>query len=429
MKNHQFLFILTLCIVFFSCQKSTPEKITDVQEYQKYLDTDNSETKKNQLSNLNFWEEKYNSQPSQYPYLTKIAAANTTLFQTTGDIQYLLKAENQLKKQISIRKTASNLRILAKNYISQHRFQESLEVLLEAEKLGEKQNQTNKMLFDVYLEIGEYQKAEHYLDKIKQLKDFDYLIRAGKWNDVHGNLESAISFLERALQVAKSRNDASLLIWSYSNLADFYGHHNELEVSYSYYLKTLELDPSNAYAKKGVAWIVYSHEKNSSEALRILNSIQEYHQSPDYYLFQAELAEYEQREDLKKQYLALFLTSANKESYGKMYDQHRTKLYLDEYEEIKSATAIIKEEINNRPTPETYDLLAWSYFKSGDIHEALRIANQHVVGKSHEPEVIFHLAEIYKANGMTEEAQKLKQELLQSAFEIGPVALSQVQKI
>lgn len=361
--------------------------------------------------------------------MTKIAASNTALFQTTGDINYLLEAEDQLKQQMKFRKTASNLRILAKNYVSQHRFQEALYILLQAYENGEKRMQTTKMLFDVYLEIGAYQKAEQYLDSIKQPNDFDYLIRAGKWNDVHGNLETAISFLERALEVAKLRNDESLLIWSYSNLADFYGHHNKLETSYSYYLKTLELDPSNAYAKKGIAWIVYSHEKNSQEALRILNSTQEYHQSPDYYLFKAELAEFENKNQLKAQNLALFLSLSSNKSYGKMYDQHTTKLYLDEYDEIHTASALIKEEIENRPTPETYDLLAWSYYKSGDYKEALRIASEFVIGKSHEPEVVFHLAEIYKANGMTKETQKLKQELLESAFEIGPVALSQVQKI
>jgi hypothetical protein len=429
MKRYQLIILGILSSLFFSCQEPTSERITNVQDYQEYLNTNNRKKLTPQLSNLQFWTNKYETQPNQYPYLTKIAAANTALFQTTGNIDYLINAEKNLLQEIEHRTTASNLRALAKNYISQHRFQESLQLLKKAETLGEKQKQTDKMLFDVYLEIGDYEKAEQYLNKIRHTKDFDYLIRAGKWNDVHGNLETAISFLERALVIAKSRNSESLLIWSYSNLADFYGHHNQLKKSYAYYLKTLALDPGNAYAKKGIAWIAYSHENNSQEAMRILNSIQEYYQAPDHYLFKAELAEYENNPELKEQNLTMFLFAARKQQYGRMYDQHATKLYLDEYEEISSAVKIIQEEIENRPTPEIYDLLAWSHFKNGEIEESMNVAKAYVIGKSHEPEVLYHLAEIYKANGMHEEAQKLKKELLESAYEIGPVALSQVQKI
>ena len=186
------------------------------------------------------------------------------------------------------------------------------------------------MLFDVHLEIGNYKQAKRYLNKIYNTRDFDYLIRAGKWNDVRGNLETAIAYLENALEIAQSRKDASLLIWSYSNLADFYGHHNDLKKSYAYYLKTLELEPSNAYAKKGIAWILYSHEKNSAEAERVLSSIQNYHQSPDYYLFLAELAEFNGNDEKQKENIQKFLELASQNSYGKMYHQHKVKLLLDE---------------------------------------------------------------------------------------------------
>ena len=98
------------------------------------------------------------------------------------------------------------------------------------------------------------------------------------------------SFYEKKKK-AEEANDKALKIWSYTNLADFYGHNGQIEESYNLYLKSLALDNNNAYAKKGIAWIVFSHDKNPKEALRILDIISDEHFSPDYFLLKAEIAE------------------------------------------------------------------------------------------------------------------------------------------
>ena len=90
---------------------------------------------------------------------------------------------------------------------------------------------------------------------------------------------------------------------------------------------------------------------------------------------------------------------------------------------------MIQEEITNRPTPETYDLLAWNYYQKGDYKKSLMVAKEFVISKIFEPEVLYHLAEIYKKNGMQGKADELKSELLESAYEIGPVLLSKVETI
>lgn len=429
MKNNILYGLLGMILFLSSCSEIEKTQITNAQDYQQYLNITNEEKLKLEIKNLKFWQEKYKDQPSQYPYLLKIANSNDQLFSTTGNIEYLMKSEENLKAQIEKNTTSANLRALARNYISQHRFQESLILLKKAEKIGEKLTSTQKMFFDVHLELGNYEEAKNYLDEFYQINDFDYLIRAGKWNDTQGNLETAISFLERALQIAKSSNNRALKIWSYTNLGDFYGHNNEVEKSYQYYLQSLALEPSNAYAKKGIAWIVYSHERNPKEAIRILNSIQQYHQSPDYYLFKAELAEYINDTEEKEKNIQLFLKNSRKEFYGKMYNQHYAKLCLEELNDFTKAAPVIQEEIENRPTPESYDLLAWAAFKKGNTSESLAIAQEYVIGKSSEPEVLYHLAEIFKANNLEEAKNVLKKELLDSAYELGPVFLAKIQKI
>ena len=115
MKTYQLILLCIFSVLLFSCQESELTLVTNVQDYQKYLDTDNADAKAVASSNLKFWKDKYEHQPSQYPYLSKIAAANTTLFQTTGEVEYLVLAEKYLLQEIEKQPTAANLRTLAKN--------------------------------------------------------------------------------------------------------------------------------------------------------------------------------------------------------------------------------------------------------------------------------------------------------------------------
>ena len=340
-------------------------------------------------------------------------------------------AENNLK--VAIEKTNYNnvgyLKSLARNYISQHRFKEALTLLDTAEVIGEKINGTHKMLFDVHMELGNYEKAETYLKKIEDRRDFDFLIRYAKWSDHKGDLATAITNLEEARGKAEIANIQGLKQWSYTNLADFYGHNGEIQKSYKHYLMALELDPNDAYAKKGIAWIVYSHERNPKEALRILNSITKQNQAPDYYLLKAEIAEFMNDETSKKLNQDLFLAAVSNENYGGMYNSTSAILFAEELLATEKALDLAIREIKNRSTPQAYDLLAWTHYNNGDYEKALEIAEQHVVDKTYEPNVLLHLAHIYKATGKTEEAESLKKELLESIYELGPVAEQKIRQI
>ncbi|WP_435254579.1 tetratricopeptide repeat protein [Tenacibaculum sp. A30] len=431
MKTFKIIIYTILISVIVSCSTSKKTQIADKRDYNKYIQ--NIETASTSLAQteLNFWQEKLKNQPTQYPYLSKLAKANTLLFSEKGDISYLIEAEQKLLEinQKTNYNKASHIRSLARNYISQHRFKESLELLKKAEINGENLNATQKMLFDVYLELGDIQNASEYLAKIENYADFDYLIRVSKWYDHKGYLSSAIRFMEKAMKKAEEANGKDLKVWSYTNLADFYGHNGQIQDSYKLYLKALELDNSNAYAKKGIAWIVYSHDKNPDEALRILNVISKEHSAPDYFLLKAEIAEFKNNLTIKESNIEVYLSAVKNSSYGVMYNQHLAKLYLEEFNDTSSALSYIEKEIESRSTPQSYDLLAWYYYKNKDFKKALEVINTYVVDKTFEPEIQYHIAEIYKANGINDKAMALKEELLDSSFELGPLMTEKILNI
>ncbi|MBU3823005.1 cell surface protein [Flavobacteriaceae bacterium XHP0103] len=430
MKSKFNFAMLILLLLIVSCEES-PNKITDVNDYNSYLQSDSNEMLQLTQEDYKFWERKLEKEPQQFPYLVKAATSQSELFNQTGSIEDLIEAEKKLIK--ANKETGYSipgyLRALARNYISQHKFRESLSLLKKAEMIGDGLNGTQKMLFDVYLELGNVVQAENYLNKIENYKDFDFLIRLSKWSDYNGDLDKAILYLKKATELAESSKNKWLMQWSYTNLADFYGHNGQIEESYNNYLKALKLNPNDAYAKKGIAWIVYSYERNPKEALRILNSITEQHKSPSYHLLKAEIAEYMHDYAAKKKYLDAYLAEVIDEGYGNMYNKYNAILYTEEFNETKDAAKIALTEIENRPTPESYDLLAWAYLNYGNAEEALDIMEKHVVDKTYNPETLFRLAQVYKANGKLKEAESLKKELLNSTFELGPLMAKKINNI
>lgn len=429
----KFLSVFTTILIaflFIGCENKG-DQITNADDYDSFLISNDNKKIDFALKEIEFWQNKFDKAPNQTSYLNQIAANYSVLFEQTGNIQSLYKAEELLiKSNQQLNYTdASSLRSLAKNYITQHRFKEALDLANKAFKTNDKIKETHKLLFDVHMELGNYDLAKNSLRAISDSNDFDYLIRLAKWNDHKGDLDAAIAMMEKATGIAEKYDNKYLLSWTYSNLGDMYGHAGNIEESYKHYIKTLKIDPNNSFALKGLAWIAFSHEKNTSEAKRIIDIVSKKHNSPDFYLLKAEIAEYEKdfasQESFLKQY---FNTLANK-NYGVMYNKYNGFLYADDNNTLNKTLYIAKQEISNRPTPQSYDLLAWYYYKKGNAKEALEIVNKHVVNKSFEPEVLYHIACIYKANNVLNEIKPIKKELQASVYELGPNMVAKIDRL
>jgi tetratricopeptide (TPR) repeat protein len=423
------ILVLTVFLAI-SCNTQSGQ-ITNPKDYAAYLEIKDNKSRAFAQSEINFWQKKYNAAPNQISYLSLLASNYSKLFENTGNVKYLYKAEELLLKSNKAYNYTSvgTIRSLARNYISQHRFREALALANKALKIGEGMKETQKLLFDVNMELGNYTEAEKNLNSLTDVSDFDYLIRISKWNDHLGDLKTAITFMEKAKDIAIANDNKSLKIWTFSNLGDLNGHDGNIKTSYDYYLKTLAIEPNNSYALKGIAWIVFSFERNAKEANRIIDIVSKRHQTPDFYLLKAQIAEFEGNETLKNENVSAYFAMLKAINYGAMYNKYNTLIYADDKKSASKALEIAKIEIDHRPTPDSYDLLAWSYYNLGDIKKALEIEQKFVVGKSFEPKLNYHLATIYKANNMDNEIAPIKQELLKSTFELGPNLEKKINKL
>lgn len=420
MKNNIILTVISLFFIVTSCE-TKPNQVSNKKDYEKYLIKEDKNSLNFVDNEITFWQKKFNKAPNQTSYLGIIASNYSKKFNITANIDYLLIAEELLiKYNQSLNYTKVNpIRALARNYISQHRFKEALVLANKAKEIGEGIDETNKLLFDVQMELGNYSEAEKSLKKLDK-NEFDFFIRAAKWNDYKGDLETTLVFMNKATEEAIKYDNKDLKLWCYTNLGDFNGHAGNIKESYDNYLKALELEPNNTYALKGIAWIVFSYEKNTSEAKRIIDVISKRHNSPDYYLLKAEIAEYENNSNDKKAHIENYNKALSTDKYGAMYNKYNALLYAEDKKTVDKALEIAEIEVDHRPTPESYDLLAWSYFNKGEKEKALQIASEYVYGKSFEPELNYHLAVIYKANNQLDKVKTIKADLLNSLYELGP---------
>lgn len=402
-----------------SCSSSNEGIIGNQEDYNPFLSVSEPKTTSKYFE---LWNTKVLPDSMQLTSFGIVGGEYTRYFNQTGEIAYLKKAEQSLKRAVQIAAIGKEgyLRALARNYISQHRFREALDLATEATALGGGKTESHSLLFDVHMELGNYDIAQTYLDSVKNFSDFGYLIRLAKWNDYKGDLETTIGFMEKATAKAVSLKNKELMLWSYTNLADYYGHAGRIEESYQHYLKALKLDANSAYAKKGIAWIIFSHDNNPKEAMRILDSVTATYKAPDYYVLKAEIADHMGNDLVRSANLDKYFLAVNEVAYGDMYNGYNIDLFVEETKQYRKAVALSLKEVANRPTPESYSLLGYSYLKNGETEKAKEIMDGYVYDKTFEPALCYRAAAVYKATGELDKVRKLKGELVGAIYELGP---------
>ncbi len=417
------LYLIAFIAILTACSKPD-EKIIDPTDYQTYL-IDANFTFSSEAETISFWEKRFESNNQDQTAILKLAGLYAARFKSQSNIEDIHLSDSLYK--VVIQNTpfgkAGIYQGLAANAVTQHQFKKANAYLEAALIEGEKKASTYLMLADVRMELGDVQGAKTILGDFKNKNSFAFLIRDAKIKDKEGKLDTAILWMEKGVE--RVGENKSLYCWTKSNLADMYGHAGRVQESYNTYLDVLKADPSYLYALKRIAWIAFSHDHNYKEAKRIVNFIRSQKPAPDLYLLLAEIAAAEKNLEEKNSMLALFEQEVADPRYGAMYNKYMTLLMADEHQQPQKALNIAMEEVKSRPTAESYDLLAWSLFKNGDTDGALKIASEHLEGRSFEPEALYHMGIMYAKVDQDISKKYLKDALL-SSFELGPAITTNI---
>lgn len=418
--------LIALSLVLFRPQKN----IVTTTDYESYLTAQHLAKAKDGISSqIGFWKNKLVKDSNNHVYQKKLATLYARDFKISGDVGRLYQSDsllqnvnNRIPGQVGV------LQSLALNAITRHSFREAEKYINEAYEIGDQKFVSTLIKTDVLLERGGLMQAKQLIRDISSKEHFDYLIRAVKLQDQEGNLDQAIQSMEAALVLAKASGNTRLVNWSLSNLGDMYGHDGQIKKSYRAFLEALSYNPADLHALKGIAWIAFSHDKNTVEAARILAFLKEIHPVPDYDLLLAELAAFEGDLEKSAQYEHAFIATASHPKYGNMYKSYLCLLNASDTEKTAQAVKIAQEEIRERPHPMSYHLLAWTTFKKGHQNAAIDILNKYVVDQTEEPEALYHTGIIFKEGGQKKEARKYLKAALDASFELGPLVTDDIKQ-
>ena len=407
------------------------QTVTKASDYDKYMhisSTDSMRSLQRIKTDMDFWMQRLKKDPEDAVAKASLAGLYSVRFKTVGDISDIHTSDSLYLVANPLFKinSSSLYRSLATNCITQHKFLQAQLYLDTALSMGDDLYFTYLMRCDVAMELGDLYMAEQALKHIADKNSFDYLIREVKLLDHKGDLDVAVKKMESATQKAVESKKDVLFLWAKTNLADMYGHANRFRESYQCYLDVLEKSPEYLYALKGIAWLAFSHDKNTAEAKRILNYLTALHPVPDYDLLLAEIAAYENDGSAAKNLQTRFITTVSDSLYGDMYNKYIFYLMIDVDKDFGKALKIAQEEVNNRPTSQSYDLLAWAYYNMGRKEESFKIAKTFVEDRNYEPDALYHLGVIYAHNGDLKKAKHFIREAESSAFELGPQLYAEV---
>jgi tetratricopeptide (TPR) repeat protein len=425
---YRLLILVPVLLLLMSCEKEE-RKITDVKDYERFLVHPPVKSLQMIDEEIRFWKKRFERNPDDIVSRSKIASLLGKRFARSGNIRELHQSDSLYKLVLAYNRntSSSTFRSLAQNAITRHKFREAQSYIDSALLLGDDKYLSILIGYDVAMELGNYSRARDLLQAMENENAFEYLIRKSKYKDkVEGKQEEAVETMEKAYARIKPEGNKELWLWAKSNLGDMYTHANRLPEAYQAYLDVLKTDPGYHHALKGIGWLAFSHDKDVVQSRKIFEWLWRQHPVPDYLLQLGELAGYEGKLDEQRSYYLRFLEQVTAKEYGDMYNKYIVYLHCDELKNFDSAIHLAQVEVNNRPTPESYALLAWANFKKGNTKEALSLANSQVENRCHEPEVLYNLGLI----NLESDKKKSRRFLLQaseSKNELGPVISKEIE--
>ena len=282
--------------------------------------------------------------------------------------------------------------------LSQHHFSEALVTGEAARQLYPHSAFVYGILVDANVELGNYPAAVENSDKMVGIRpDIRSYSRIAYLREIHGDFPGAIEAMKLAVEAGVPGQESTE--WCRIQLGRLYELTGDLKSAEMHYTISLDERPLYAYALAGLGRIAAAKkELPKAEALYK----QAYEIIPDYGFMEEQAELYIQsNEPGKAKQLANDIIKdmnqrkreeMNTDSSGHYSDKEMAAVYLltDDYSNALSHALM---EYNRRPgNIEVNELLAWIYFKSGEIEKAKSYLKEAMKTNSKNPRLLSRAA-------------------------------------
>lgn len=221
------------------------------------------------------YEEQVRRSPDSFLLLRLLAAQYLKRFRESADVEDLLRAEQAARRSIALqpRQDAAAAMLLSSSLLSQHRFQEAVEVATEAQQAIPEDLNLAALRASIEMELGHYETTQQILQTLPdQPDDAGRLAISARHLELTHQLAPARKLMDLAMQQMDVfyTNSAETRAWFHVRSGDLAFAAGDLALSEQRYREALRLFPQDVAAFTGLARL-YSAQHRWQKALEAAN--------------------------------------------------------------------------------------------------------------------------------------------------------------
>lgn len=365
---------------------------------------------------ISSYETQVHQSPDSFLLLRLLAAQYLRRFRETNDVEDLLRAEQAARRSLALqpRANAAAAMVLASSLLSQHRFQEALQVMNDAQQAAPDNPEMTALRASIQMELGGYETAHQLLQRLKEQSDSPGLqaIEA-RYLELTGQIALARQKLDAAMQEMDAfyTNPAEVRAWFHVRAGDLAFAMGDRSTTENRYREALILYPANVAALTGLARL-YAAQHRWQEALTVANQGIDRVPLVENLGYKAEAQRALGDEAGVAETEALIDVVGHLSKIQGIYDRALAVYYTEHGIHLPEALAIAQREVAVRDDIYAEDTLAWAAAANGQWQVAEQASQQAVRYGTEDALLQFHRGMIALQGGNRQEAlQRLQQAL------------------
>jgi len=189
------------------------------------------------------------------------------------------------------------------------------------------------------------------------------------------------------------------------------------------YRESLQLNSCDLHSITGLGWVALVYDGNDSLAERLFQFVHLRSNSPDILLKLSQLEGYRRNAARQKEYASQFVKIVTDSVYGKMYNKYLIDLYTGILPDPQKAIKLSLEEVNDRPTPQSWAWYAWSLYSNKEYDKALNIYKGSVSGKPLEALELYYMGRMMQGMEKSYNAHEYFSAAWKNKYDLDPQKL------
>ena len=315
----------------------------------------------------------------------------------TGDGRPAARAAEALKAALEENPGAYDaLRMLGAIYLSQHRFRDGLDVARRARDLRPRDAWNYGVMADALIELGEYEQAFEAIDTMAGMRpNAGAYARVSYARELSGDLDGALEAMQMAATATTAR-DPEAQAWYASQLGELYLRTGRFDDADREFRRAAFVFPDYVLSMVGIGKVkaargdrtgardIYLEQLKRSPTLDLAARI------GDLYAQEGDAAQAEHYYRLAE-HLAGPAIAQTEPTLAAFLAEHDRK--LPEAVDVARTVAALRHDIF------TDDALAWAYFKTGRMKDAVAASQRSLRTGTRDGQILRHAYEIRRAAG------------------------------